>query len=76
MFMRADILVNKVVVVAVGVMVVVTMGVKSISEKRCLTVTEVECLGVGFGLVGGDFCGFGAVVLEMEMDDWECCRLR
>ena len=51
MFIRADILVNEVVVVAVGVMVVVTVGETSFSEKRCLTVGEVECLGVGFGLM-------------------------
>ena len=54
MLMRAGILVGEVVVVAVGVMIPVTVGVISFSEKRCLSVTEVECLGVGFGLVGGD----------------------
>ena len=34
--------------------------------------TEVECLGMGFGLVGGDISDLGgdfvAVVLEMEME--------
>ena len=40
--------------VPVGVTVVVAVGVISISEKRCFSVMEVECLGLGFGLVGGD----------------------
>ena len=71
MFIRADILASEVVVVVVGVMVVVTVGETSFSEKRCLTVTEVECLGVRFGLMGGDVGGFGAVVVEMEVDDLE-----
>ena len=44
---------------------------------KCLSVTEVEleCLGVSFGLVGGDIFdlggGFVAVVMEMEVDDLE-----
>ena len=60
-----------------GVVVVVAVGVMSFFEKRCLSVTEleVECLGVGFGLVGGDTFnlggGFVAVVVEMELDDLE-----
>ena len=37
--------------------------------------TEVECLGVGFGLVGGGILnldgGFVAVVVEMKVDDLE-----
>lgn len=37
--------------------------------------TEVECLGVGFGMVGGDIFDldgdFVAVVLEMETEDLE-----
>ena len=51
--MRAGILVGELVVVAVAVIVVVAVGMISISEQ-CLSVTKVECLGVGFGLVGGD----------------------
>ena len=35
-------------------MVMVAVGVISISGKQCLSVMEVECLGVDFGLVGGD----------------------
>ena len=39
------------------------------------SVMEVECLGVGFGLVGGDIFDLGgdfvAVVLEMEDLDLE-----
>ena len=46
MLMRAGILVGELEVVAVGVI--------SISEKRFLSATQVECLGVVFGLVGGD----------------------
>ena len=53
MLMRADCLVGEVVVVVAGVMVVVVV------EKLCLSVTELECLGVGFGLVGGDIFYFG-----------------
>ena len=75
MLMRAGILVGEVVVVAVEVMVVVAVGVISFSEKRCSSVTKVECLGVGFGLVGGDILdlsgGFIALVVEMEVDDLE-----
>ena len=46
----------------------------SFSEERCLSVMEVECLGVSFGLVGGnifDFVGAVVVVVEMEVDDLE-----
>ena len=47
MLMKVDILAGELVVVAVGVI--------SFSKKQYLSVTEVECLGVGFGLVGGIF---------------------
>ena len=46
MLMRIGILVGELEVVAVGLI--------SISEKRFLSATQVECLGVGFGLVGGN----------------------
>ena len=44
------------VVVVVGVTVVAVVGVMFLFEKRFLSVIEVgmECLGVSFGLVGGD----------------------
>ena len=75
MLMKAVILVDEVLVVVVGVMIVVAMEVISFFEKWCLSVTEVGCLGVGFGLVGGDIFnlsgGFVAVVVEMEVDDLE-----
>ena len=75
MLMRAGILVVEVMVVAVGVMVVIAVGAISFSEKWCLPVMEVKYLGVDFGLVGGDILdlgrGFVAVVVEMEVNDWE-----
>ena len=87
MLMRANILIGEVVVVALGMMVVVVVGVVvvgvvvvvvgaiSFSEKWCLSVMEVKCLGVGFGLVGGDILnlveGFMEVVVEMKVDDLE-----
>ena len=46
----------------------------SFSEERCFSVMEVECLGVSFGLVGGnifDFVGPVVVVVDMEVDDLE-----
>ena len=61
MLMRPGCLVSKVVVVVVGVMVVVAVGAISFSEKWCLSVMEVMCLGVGFGLVGGDILDLGGV---------------
>ena len=42
MLMRIGILVDGVVVVAMGVMVVVALGVIYFSEERCLSVIEVE----------------------------------
>ena len=44
------------VVVVVGMTVVAVVGVMFLFEKRFLSVMEVEmeCLGVSFGLVGGD----------------------
>ena len=42
MLMRIGILVDGVVVVAMGVMVVVVLGVIYFSEERCLSVIEVE----------------------------------
>ena len=67
MLMRTGILVAEVVVVAVGVI--------SYSEKRCSSVTEVECLGVCFGLMGGDILDLSEVfivlVVEMEVHDLE-----
>ena len=51
------------------------MGLISFFEKRCMSVTEVECLGVSFGLVGGDIFDLGGdfvvVVVEMKVDDLE-----
>ena len=53
------------------------MGVMLFLEKLYLVVTNVEldCLGMSFGLVGGDIFdlggGFIKVVVEMEMDDLE-----
>ena len=70
MLMRTGILVDGVVVVAVGVMVMVEVGVVSFSEGRCLPVAEVECAVVGCGLVRGDVLNFGggfvAVVVVVE----------
>ena len=77
MLMRAGILVGEVVVVVVGVTGVMVVGVVGVIsfEKRCVSVTEVECLGVGFGLVGGDIFDFGGdfavVVVEMKAEDLE-----
>ena len=58
MFMRAGILVGRVVVVVVGVMVIGEVGVVSFSEGGCLPVAGVERLVVGCGLVGGDVLNF------------------
>ena len=70
MLMRTGILVDGVVVVAVGVMVMVEVGVVSFSEGRCLPVAEVECAVVGCGLVRVDVLNFGggfvAVVVVVE----------
>ena len=55
-------LVGGVVLVLVGIMVVAAMGVISFSEELCLSVIEFKCLGVGFGLVGGDIFDFGGVL--------------
>ena len=41
-FMRTDILVGGMKVLAVRVMVVVAVGLISFSEQRCLSVTEVD----------------------------------
>ena len=72
MLMRAGIFVGEVVVAVVGVIVAVAVGVMF---WKTLSVTEVECLGVGFGMVGGDIFDldgdFVAVVLEMETEDLE-----
>ena len=51
------------------------MGLISFFEKRCMSVKEVECLGVSFGLVGGDSFDLGwdfvVVVVEIKVDDSE-----
>ena len=79
MLMRAGILFGEAALVVVGVMVVEAVGVMSLFEKRSLLVTEVEvevkCVGVSFGLIGGNILGLGggfvAAVVEMEMYDLE-----
>ena len=59
MFMRAGILVGRVVVVVVGVMVMVHVVVVSFSGGRCMLLAEVECVVVvGCGLVGGNVLNF------------------
>ena len=44
-------------------------------EKRYLSVMGVECLGMGFGLVGGDIFDLGGnfvvMVVEIEVEDLE-----
>ena len=51
------------------------VGVICFSEKHYLSVTKVECLGIGFGLLGGDIFDFGGffivVVVEMDVDHLE-----
>ena len=77
MLMRAGILFGQAALVVVGVMVVEAVGVMSLFEKRSLLVREVEvkCVGVSFGLIGGNILGLGggfvAAVVEMEMYDLE-----
>ena len=48
------------------------MGI-GVFEECSLLVTDVECLGVGFGLVGGGIFDLGgefvAVVVKVEVED-------
>ena len=62
--MRAGILFGEVVVVVLGVLVVEAVKVMSFFEKRSLSLTEkdFECLGVSFGLMGGDIFNLGGGV--------------
>ena len=75
--MKPGVLFGGVAVLAVGVMVALGVRVLYFFEKQFLSVMalHVECLGVSFGLVGGDIFDlvgvFVAVVVEREVDDLE-----